>query len=69
MKFKSKSNAKKLVSLLLASNLVSRLAHEFLREDFIFLTVGRIGGACSDVTQNIIQVGYANMHGLVRVEI
>nr|BAB12217.1 vasa homolog [Ciona savignyi] len=35
---------------------IQRLAHDFLREDFLFLTVGRVGGACTDVTQSIIQV-------------
>ncbi|XP_076813427.1 putative ATP-dependent RNA helicase DDX4 [Clavelina lepadiformis] len=35
---------------------IQKLAHDFLREDFLFLTVGRVGGACSDVTQTIIQV-------------
>jgi len=35
---------------------IQKLAHEFLQENFIFLTVGVVGGACSDVEQNIIQV-------------
>ncbi|XP_076821109.1 putative ATP-dependent RNA helicase DDX4 isoform X1 [Clavelina lepadiformis] len=35
---------------------IQTLAHDFLREDFLFLTVGRVGGACSDITQTIIQV-------------
>nr|CAB3237038.1 Vasa DEAD-Box Protein [Phallusia mammillata] len=35
---------------------IQKLAHDFLREDFLFLTVGRIGGACSDVTQVVLQV-------------
>nr|XP_009861178.1 DEAD-Box Protein isoform X3 [Ciona intestinalis]BAA36710.1 DEAD-Box Protein [Ciona intestinalis] len=35
---------------------IQKLAHDFLREDFLFLTVGRVGGACSDVTQTVISV-------------
>ncbi|XP_039251758.2 ATP-dependent RNA helicase DDX4-like [Styela clava] len=35
---------------------IQKLAHDFLRDDFLFLTVGRVGGACSDVTQTILQV-------------
>nr|BAE94497.1 Vasa [Polyandrocarpa misakiensis] len=37
-------------------NEIQKLAHEFLRDDFLFLSVGRVGGACSDVTQTILQV-------------
>nr|ACJ64200.1 vasa [Halocynthia roretzi] len=37
-------------------NNIQELAHEFLRDDFLFLTVGRVGGACSDVTQTVLQV-------------
>lgn len=37
---------------------IQTLAHEFLREDFLFLTVGRVGGACSDVTQTMIQIDH-----------
>lgn len=33
-----------------------RLAGEFLKTDFLFVVVGRVGGACSDVQQNILQV-------------
>jgi len=36
--------------------MLHRLAHEFLSEDFLFLTVGRVGGACADVTQTVLQV-------------
>nr|ABM74410.1 vasa protein [Botrylloides violaceus] len=35
---------------------IQKLAHEFLREDFLFLTVRRVGGACSDVTQSMVQI-------------
>ncbi|RLW05289.1 hypothetical protein DV515_00005389 [Chloebia gouldiae] len=35
---------------------VQRLACEFLKTDFLFVVVGRAGGACSDVQQNILQV-------------
>jgi len=33
-----------------------RLAAEFLKVDYLFLAVGVVGGACSDVEQTIIQV-------------
>nr|BAE44472.1 Vasa [Botryllus primigenus] len=39
---------------------IQKLAHEFMREDFLFLTVGRVGGACSDVTQTLLQVENAD---------
>ncbi|NXL68411.1 DDX4 helicase, partial [Chordeiles acutipennis] len=35
---------------------VRRLAGEFLKVDYLFVVVGRVGGACSDVQQNILQV-------------
>ncbi|XP_031951160.1 probable ATP-dependent RNA helicase DDX4 isoform X1 [Corvus moneduloides] len=35
---------------------VQRLAGEFLKTDFLFVVVGRVGGACSDVQQSILQV-------------
>ncbi|NXM52783.1 DDX4 helicase, partial [Illadopsis cleaveri] len=35
---------------------VQRLAGEFLKTDFLFVVVGRVGGACSDVQQNVLQV-------------
>ncbi|XP_064497102.1 probable ATP-dependent RNA helicase DDX4 isoform X1 [Pseudopipra pipra] len=35
---------------------VQRLAGEFLKTDFLFVVVGHVGGACSDVQQNILQV-------------
>lgn len=34
----------------------SRLATEFLKSDYLFVVVGHVGGACSDVQQNILQV-------------
>lgn len=35
---------------------IQRLAADFLRTDYIFLAVGQVGGACSDVEQSVIQV-------------
>lgn len=35
---------------------IQKLAHDFLKEDFLFLTVGRVGGACADVEQVVMQV-------------
>ncbi|XP_056121550.1 probable ATP-dependent RNA helicase DDX4 [Rhinichthys klamathensis goyatoka] len=35
---------------------IQRLAAEFLKVDYLFLAVGVVGGACSDVEQTIIQV-------------
>ncbi|KAI4878842.1 hypothetical protein NFI96_033551, partial [Prochilodus magdalenae] len=35
---------------------IQRLAADFLRADYLFLAVGVVGGACSDVEQQIIQV-------------
>lgn len=34
---------------------IQRLAGEFLN-DYLFLTVGRVGGTTSDIEQNIVQV-------------
>lgn len=34
---------------------IQKLAGEFLN-DYLFLTVGRVGGACSDVSQHFFQV-------------
>lgn len=36
--------------------LYDRMAADFLKVDYIFLAVGVVGGACSDVEQTIIQV-------------
>lgn len=33
-----------------------RMAADFLRSDYVFLTVGVVGGACSDVEQMFIEV-------------
>ncbi|NXV83569.1 DDX4 helicase, partial [Atlantisia rogersi] len=35
---------------------VQRLAQEFLEHQYLFVVVGKEGGACSDVQQNILQV-------------
>ncbi|OPJ87130.1 putative ATP-dependent RNA helicase DDX4 [Patagioenas fasciata monilis] len=35
---------------------VQRLAREFLKTDYLFVVVGRVGGACSDVQQIVLQV-------------
>ncbi|XP_061228095.1 probable ATP-dependent RNA helicase DDX4, partial [Neopsephotus bourkii] len=35
---------------------VQRLAAEFLKRDYLFVVVGHVGGACSDVQQNVLQV-------------
>ncbi|XP_071587690.1 probable ATP-dependent RNA helicase DDX4 isoform X2 [Heliangelus exortis] len=35
---------------------VQRLAGEFLKTNYLFVVVGRVGGACSDVQQSILQV-------------
>ena len=33
-----------------------RMAADFLKTDYLFLAVGVVGGACSDVEQTFIQV-------------
>uniref|UniRef100_A0A8C4S5B7 RNA helicase n=2 Tax=Erpetoichthys calabaricus TaxID=27687 RepID=A0A8C4S5B7_ERPCA len=35
---------------------IQKLAADFLKSDYIFLTVGQVGGACSDVNQVILEV-------------
>lgn len=35
---------------------VQKLAQDFLQTNYIYLTVGRVGGACTDVTQGVIQL-------------
>ncbi|XP_062828473.1 probable ATP-dependent RNA helicase DDX4 isoform X2 [Anolis carolinensis] len=35
---------------------IQRLAGEFLKVDYLFVVVGQVGGACSDVEQTILQV-------------
>lgn len=42
--------------LLTVCNLFVRLAADFLKADYLFLAVGVVGGACSDIEQHIIQV-------------
>uniref|UniRef100_A0A8D2PWQ3 RNA helicase n=1 Tax=Zosterops lateralis melanops TaxID=1220523 RepID=A0A8D2PWQ3_ZOSLA len=47
---------------------VQRLAGEFLKTDFLFVVVGRVGGACSDVQQNILQVSqYSKRDKLIEI--
>lgn len=36
--------------------MLPRLAADFLKENYLFLVVGVVGGACSDIEQLIIQV-------------
>lgn len=36
---------------------IQRLAGRFLANDYIFLAVGVVGGACTDVRQTVIEVG------------
>ncbi|XP_070791981.1 probable ATP-dependent RNA helicase DDX4 [Pituophis catenifer annectens] len=35
---------------------IQRLAGEFLKTDYLFVVVGQVGGACSDVQQTILEV-------------
>ncbi|CAL8291068.1 unnamed protein product [Lota lota] len=35
---------------------IQRMAADFLKKDYLFLAVGMVGGACSDVEQRVIQV-------------
>lgn len=35
---------------------ICRLASDFLKTDYLFLAVGVVGGACSDVEQKFVQV-------------
>ncbi|KFP93507.1 putative ATP-dependent RNA helicase DDX4, partial [Haliaeetus albicilla] len=47
---------------------VQRLAGEFLKTDYLFIVVGHVGGACSDVQQNILQVPqYSKRDKLVEI--
>ncbi|KAG7503094.1 vasa [Solea senegalensis] len=39
---------------------IQRLAADFLKVDYLFLAVGVVGGACSDVQQTFIEVGKFN---------
>ncbi|XP_064414215.1 probable ATP-dependent RNA helicase DDX4 isoform X3 [Latimeria chalumnae] len=47
---------------------IQRLAADFLKQDYLFLVVGQVGGACSDVQQNILQVTqYSKRDKLVEI--
>ncbi|CAN0341054.1 unnamed protein product [Bubo scandiacus] len=47
---------------------VQRLAGEFLKTDYLFVVVGHMGGACSDVQQNILQVpNYSKRDKLIEI--
>lgn len=44
------------MSLYERESVFCRLAADFLKTDYLFLAVGVVGGACSDVEQTFIQV-------------
>ncbi|XP_074713037.1 putative ATP-dependent RNA helicase DDX4 [Strix uralensis] len=47
---------------------VQRLAGEYLKTDYLFVVVGHMGGACSDVQQNILQVpNYSKRDKLIEI--
>ncbi|XP_045060754.1 probable ATP-dependent RNA helicase DDX4 [Desmodus rotundus] len=47
---------------------IQRLAGEFLKPNYLFVAVGQVGGACTDVQQSVLQVGqYAKREKLVEV--
>uniref|UniRef100_A0A4X2LU89 RNA helicase n=1 Tax=Vombatus ursinus TaxID=29139 RepID=A0A4X2LU89_VOMUR len=47
---------------------IQRLAGEFLKTDYLFVAVGQVGGACSDVQQTVLQVGqYSKREKLVEM--
>ncbi|XP_064153272.1 ATP-dependent RNA helicase DDX4-like isoform X2 [Anguilla rostrata] len=47
---------------------IQRLAADFLKTDYLFLAVGQVGGACSDVEQNVYEVTqYAKRDKLVEL--
>ncbi|NXX97665.1 DDX4 helicase, partial [Centropus bengalensis] len=47
---------------------VRRLAGEFLKMDYLFVVVGRVGAACSDVQQNVLQVPqYSKRNKLIEI--
>ncbi|XP_028372240.1 probable ATP-dependent RNA helicase DDX4 [Phyllostomus discolor] len=47
---------------------IQRLAREFLKPNYLFVAVGQVGGACTDVQQTVLQVGqYAKREKLVEV--
>uniref|UniRef100_A0A8C0GZ14 RNA helicase n=1 Tax=Chelonoidis abingdonii TaxID=106734 RepID=A0A8C0GZ14_CHEAB len=47
---------------------IQRLAGEFLKPEYLFVAVGQVGGACSDVQQTILQVSqYSKREKLVEI--
>eukprot|EP00818_Percolomonas_sp_WS_P009442 CAMPEP_0117445240 /NCGR_PEP_ID=MMETSP0759-20121206/5686_1 /TAXON_ID=63605 /ORGANISM="Percolomonas cosmopolitus, Strain WS" /LENGTH=575 /DNA_ID=CAMNT_0005237395 /DNA_START=82 /DNA_END=1809 /DNA_ORIENTATION=- len=47
---------------------IQRLARDFLRKDYVFLTVGRVGAAAESVNQTFIEVpGYNKLQELMRL--
>ncbi|NXL87803.1 DDX4 helicase, partial [Alectura lathami] len=47
---------------------VQRLAGEFLKTDYLFVVVGNVGGACSDVQQNILLISqYSKREKLLEI--
>ncbi|XP_072562435.1 probable ATP-dependent RNA helicase DDX4 isoform X11 [Paramormyrops kingsleyae] len=42
---------------------IQKLAADFFKVDYLFLAVGQVGGACSDVEQNLIQVSQFSKRG------
>ncbi|XP_053555665.1 probable ATP-dependent RNA helicase DDX4 [Bombina bombina] len=53
----SKENRQTLMFSATYPEAIQRLAGQFLKPDYLFLTVGQVGGACSDVEQTILEVG------------
>ncbi|XP_021117073.1 probable ATP-dependent RNA helicase DDX4 [Heterocephalus glaber] len=47
---------------------IQRLAGEFLKSNYLFVTVGQVGGACRDVQQTVLQVAqYSKREKLVEI--
>ncbi|KAB0353264.1 hypothetical protein FD755_024026, partial [Muntiacus reevesi] len=47
---------------------IQRLAGKFLKSNYLFVAVGQVGGACTDVQQTILQVGqYSKREKLVGI--
>uniref|UniRef100_UPI00398E7589 probable ATP-dependent RNA helicase DDX4 isoform X1 n=1 Tax=Pristiophorus japonicus TaxID=55135 RepID=UPI00398E7589 len=47
---------------------IQRLAADFMKNDYLFLAVGQVGGACGDVQQSILQVDqYSKRNKLVEI--
>ncbi|XP_016055309.1 PREDICTED: probable ATP-dependent RNA helicase DDX4 isoform X3 [Miniopterus natalensis] len=47
---------------------IQRLAGEFLKSNYLFVAVGQVGGACTDVQQAVLQVGqYSKREKLVEI--